>query len=711
MAVTTQRAPARGILVVHAMMMKRYTSIRPASGRSVPATAGLATCVAIACAPAVLGAQEPRDSTRSDSTRQLERVVVTAPRVPVTVGGAGALVVSPDSLKASAAPLLHEALRETPFVLVRQNSRGEMELSVRGSDSRQAAVLVDGMPLTLGWDHRADPSLVPLSGVGTILVVRGLSSVLHGPNVLGGIVELGMGGSASSGAPQRRSWGAAGLDQYGGHALSAGTAVPLSLGGGSLVVRTGGGYRWRAGFPVPHAAGDTSADDGLRTNSALRHADGFASVRWQSSTGRHLGVTASGYRAQRGVPPELHVAEPRLWRYPHQSRVLASITAGSGLAATPFGLGTVDLTGGVQAGSQEIESFTDRSYSQVDARELGDERTATGRLAGRHTVVGGGEVRVAVTAADITYRETLGDAAPNDYRQQLWSTGAEAEWPVHARASIGGGVVYDAARTPETGGKEAQAPMHAVGWRGGASVRAGSAARLHASVSRRARFPALRELYSGALDRFQPNPGLRPEQLTGAEAGITLGASGAGGVAVQAVGFHHQLRDAVVRTTVPGTRRFIRVNRDEIRSTGLELFWQWQSAADPLHAVALTGDLLAQRVRVHDDSAGAERRPEHQPEVRGTLELAAPLIAAVRGSVGARYTGPQYCVHPDVGGEVRLGAQTTSNLALDRSWPVRRWGSAIRAVFALDNVADAAVFDQCGLPQPGRTMRLMFRVG
>ncbi len=30
----------------------------------------------------------------------------------------------------------------------------------------------------------------------------------------------------------------------------------------------------------------------------------------------------------------------------------------------------------------------------------------------------------------------------------------------------------------------------------------------------------------------------------------------------------------------------------------------------------------------------------------------------------------------------------------------------IRAQLGLDNVADAAVFDQCGLPQPGRTLRL-----
>ena len=38
-------------------------------------------------------------------------------------------------------------------------------------------------------------------------------------------------------------------------------------------------------------------------------------------------------------------------------------------------------------------------------------------------------------------------------------------------------------------------------------------------LSRRGRFPSLRELYSGALGRFEPNPDLRSETLLGAEAG------------------------------------------------------------------------------------------------------------------------------------------------------------------------------------------------
>ncbi|HEX7123923.1 MAG TPA: Plug domain-containing protein, partial [Gemmatimonadaceae bacterium] len=104
----------------------------------------------------------PPDTASDSSATRLQAVTVTRARSAGVVGGASAVVVRPTELRTSPAPTLEQALRESPFIHVRQNSRGEMELSVRGSDSRQAAVLLDGVPITLGWDHRTDPSLIPI---------------------------------------------------------------------------------------------------------------------------------------------------------------------------------------------------------------------------------------------------------------------------------------------------------------------------------------------------------------------------------------------------------------------------------------------------------------------------------------------------------------------------------------------------------------------
>lgn len=90
-----------------------------------------------AAAPGDALAQE-RDTTRTDSTVfRVPAIQVVATRPVTTVGGSSAIEVRVDSLSLPAAPMLEQVLREIPTLHVRTNSRGEAELSVRGSESRQ----------------------------------------------------------------------------------------------------------------------------------------------------------------------------------------------------------------------------------------------------------------------------------------------------------------------------------------------------------------------------------------------------------------------------------------------------------------------------------------------------------------------------------------------------------------------------------------------
>lgn len=651
--------------------------------------------LALACVHASRAAAQ-----RSDSSRILAPVVIKSARSPTTIGGASAITVTTDSLRLAATPTLDETLRAIPFILVRQNSRGEAEISVRGSDSRQSAVLVDGVPLTLGWDHRTDPSLIPIGGASQITFVRGLSSLLQGPNVLGGVLELNL---LDNTAQHERSTltVSAGVDNTGATGYGLHGIVPDAFGRSGLSLRAGAELRQRDGVRLPSDVHDPGSSDRLRSNSDLREIDAYAAIRAQRENGSWLGFSTTGYRARRGVPPELHQSAPRLWRYPEQSRALAVASGGTGRVHTPFGTGDAKLILGANVGKTNIENFETLDYATVTGRESGDENTLTARLLADHSL-GRGELRTALTLASVNYRETLDSDPASEYQQRLWSVAGEVEQPITGFLRASAGLALDGASTPKTGGREPLDALTAVGWRLGVStLTLGASTRLHASVSQRARFPALRELYSGALGRFEPNPSLRPERLVGAEIGATMTRPN---TQFQAVVFHNDLDDAVVRVTLPD-RKFKRINRDRIASTGVELLAGWSGTA-----TSLIADFQLQHVRVSDrTAASARRRAEHMPEFRAGIDGARHLVLGVRGSARLDVTGRQYCLNASSGKLDRLNGSRRADVGVHREFAIGRgngglW-SKLRTSLGVSNVADAGIYDQCGLPQPGRTAR------
>ena len=212
-----------------------------------------------------LAAQVEPDTTRADTAVfRVEGLQVRAARPVTDVGGASAFEVDLSDLRIPAAATTEQVLRELPAIHLRTNSRGEAEISVRGSESRQVAVLVDGVPLTLGWDGRTDVSVLPAGAVRNISFVRGLSSMLHGPNVLGGVVEMSVGRGPE--LPDAASLTAAAtLDHEGGYSASATAERPFWTSGGEGFLRAGAGFRDSPGFPLPEGVDEpVPAPDGLR---------------------------------------------------------------------------------------------------------------------------------------------------------------------------------------------------------------------------------------------------------------------------------------------------------------------------------------------------------------------------------------------------------------------------------------------------------------
>src|SRR5690606_14758161 len=375
--------------------------------------------------------------------------------------------------------------------------------------------------------------------------------------------------------------------------------------------------------------------------------------------------------------------------------IVAGVSGGTGIRnAIGGGTGDLEAAIGLDFGDTDIDSYSTLAYDELDGRERGDDRTVTLRLLGDHSLGESSNLSGAFTWAEITHDERIDDEPVVRYRQRLWSAALESTIRLgdlgglrDARLTLGG--VLDGASTPEAGGRPEQEPLSAWGARLGATaVAADGSLLLHAAASRRARFPALRELYSGALGRFEPNPNLEPERLIVGELGATVRL---GQAEVQAVGFTHQLSDAVVRISTPDGN-FMRVNRDEMRSYGLELL-----ALMPLGPLRLAADATFQDVEMRDPTTSDDDvEPEYQPAFVAGLNVSAPLPADFEAALQLRHTGIQYCVNPEVGGNEELEPWTRVDASLARGFGWGRSGLLSRGEvsLALDNATNSALYDQ-----------------
>jgi iron complex outermembrane receptor protein len=656
------------------------------------------------------------DSTRVARQYDIKGLTISVPRPALTTGGSSAVEMRLDSLRSVPAPTMEDVVRAMPLLVIRQNSRGESQPSIRGSEERQIGIFLDGVPLTVGWDHRTDLSIIPLTAAQGIRLIRGLSSVLYGPNTLGGVIEVDVArvpGRIESVNPMDVGIS---VNESGGTNIAVGAAHLIDRDEAQWLFRAGAGFSDRPGYTVPNGASD-DADirpqflrnaDGLRLNSDTRRMDAYFAARVRGEDGSWASLATTAYDVERGVPPEAHQDEPRLWRYPEQTRLLTALSFGTGSRYTGSGKGDVELSLGMDLGSTRIDQYDTWAFQSVVEREDSDDRNLTFRLEGEHTLGDQGDFRASATYADVNHDEVLTPGGSSEFRQRLWSLGAETEWKLGptdgTRLSLG--AVLDGADTPESGDKPPLARLNDFGARIGISSLVSRGLLVHGGASRRARFPSLRELYSGALGRFIPNPSLEAEIMLGAEGGFTVHT---GDLEVQVVGFHQRLADGIIRTTVTddsGTRLFKRVNQDQIQSTGIEML-----AIGTLGVATISTDLTLQHVRgVEPDGTRIEL--EYEPSVTGKFSLESPLGGGYRAASDFRFVSDQRCANPEVGGLQSFGASGSADFSLRKIFQFGGRGalSRVDASASVRNATNSTSYDQCGLPQPGRTLQVQFRV-
>lgn len=636
-------------------------------------------------------------------------IIVTAARGEHRVT-APALVLDGAALDERAPQAVADLFRSVPGVQMRVNSRGEAVVRVRGSEERQTSVFLDGAPLVTPWDGRVDLALLPAGLVGRVSVIKGATPLEYGANAVAGVVDLGTIATGDRFSLRAEAQAGTGGIGSGSVVLAAPLADGLSLvAGGAVLSRDGERIADRSAVPFDPATGD------LRTNTDLDGTSSFAALGYDGGDNAirlswlHADVER-GIAAQGDLDPA--VSSPRYWRYPRWSLDQITLAGRLRLSETL----TLRATGWQQWFGQTIHAYRSSSYTTLRAREKGDDRTS-GLRATLTGDWGGTVIRLSGTAQTSTHDQLdattstglasgFVDGPELRYRQNLYALGMEADRKIADGLDTTIGIGFDRAETPLTGDKPAQRASDAMSFYGGLRYAPSDTLRLTASLGRRSRFPSPREMFGEALGRFLVNPDLAPERslLGDLSAQWRMNESTKLEATLWFSDNDGTISQRVVR--VGGVNRRQRYNMAGSFAYGAEASLNAQLSRGL--TLELGAAIQRGRARVEPDGTRPVllQRPRHQ--LTAALDWSPLTALDLRAEV---VNGGSAQDLADSGATIRLPGYTAINLrGFAMVGEVKGMGPLALFVIA-DNVGDALILPQTGLPAPGRTLRIGIRIG
>ena len=663
--------------------------------------------------PALLAAQQP-DSLDSLGSGSL--TIVRGHRPTAN----GEFVRDPGALESQAVTDAAGLLQGLPGSHVFTNSRGEVLVSIRGSQERQVAVYQDGAPLALPWDQRIDLSLVPSALVSRVELVRGTPSVLHGPWASGGVVNLATRSRARDSARTTAS-----LQVGTGGKIAADAVANRTSGNHSLLV--GAGWISRDAIATSDAsdspelppATESQPSTQSRTNSDLGSRWAMARAVTRPTPGSEFGLSAQIVDGSKGDPPSGFAGDAaRFWRIPLW-RILR-VAADARLRPASW----LGANGSVWATQlhQQIDKYASDNYGLRNGREDGLDQDWGARLVANAYRGQSADASFSVQGdyaehiqTDLAYNPTgKATAGPElTFRQILASTGLEAGWRPVPRVRLEVGGAWDVRTTLEAGDKPAGSDESALGATTNLEWNPVEGISAFVASGSRTRFASPRELYGEALKTFAPNPDLKPETYRSVEGGITWTRSR---IQTRSSVFLRQTLELIDQTRIPdpsAPKKPLRkrINLDRTWARGLE----GQIALQAFERLALEADALWLDAWADDTLSRSYSPSGHltkTPELIAHAGAKVKFPASLTGAVGWEYKGQAWDRHPDPARRELVSLGSSQIWALHLGWSGLGQASmpSLEIGLHLENVFDTPSQPQLGLPDPGRTVTASLRL-
>lgn len=527
-------------------------------------------------------------------------------------GGTAARVIGAQAALRGRADLAEAAALAPGVTLTRIGGRNDSMAYVRGFDTRQVPLFIDGIPVYVPYDGNLDMGRFDTFDLGELSISKGYSPVVYGPNTLGGAINV------VSLRPVQPEEFVVRAGAFSGEGYSG------ALRGGLLrdawYAQAGVAYRAREYYRVADDFEPVATEDGgRRENSGSRDLQVGAKLAW--TPGDQGDEFAAGFvrqESEKDVPPYAGTDTntlPRYWRYTDWTKNSLFLVGNQALGRT----GYVKPRLYYDTYENTLKSYDDATYSTQTKRSswtsVYDDYTFGGSVEGGATVAGRHQLQGAVHYKQDVHREHNVGSPEATFKDETLAAGAEDRIALTEKLALALGTAYEARRSLEADDPNADQEFpgndNATLNPQAGLFYAVTGGTFRVTVARKTRFPTLKDRYSYRLGTALPNPDLDPETALHGE----LGYDGklTGNLAGRASLFYSRLDDTIqqvdrVAQNEEGAWLYQLRNVGESESAGAEAGLAWTIRPE----LKAGGDYLyLHRENLDDPEIKLTDSPEH----------------------------------------------------------------------------------------------------
>lgn len=443
---------------------------------------------------------------------------------------------------------LAEAIRYAPGVMVTFGDKDTYTLKLRGTDAKRIALLLDGVPEVEPYYSTFDLKTITAAGLDSLQITRGPSSVLYGPNTLGGIVNVIT--RRPGPEPRLNFTGSYGERSTRGVILDGGAQWKKFALAGSAT------YQDSNGFDFPAEAGGND----VRANSDYERFNLTAKLYYMPNDKTEIMVNGGMYRSDYGMPPALSVQRARHWRFKDWDRT--SFNAGG---FTSLGERSTLRFRAFYIGYQNtLEQWRDAAMTNLQFESTFDNEVY-GAFGLADLAAGeGNALKLSLYFQRDVARQQDDVGLPwQEFDQSTTSAGLEDHFDLSDRWKVIGGLSLDYIAKYSGGSTTKLNPLVGV------KFSPTDYLDLHVSASLKSKFPSMRSMYSPSSG----NPDLVSEQGTCFE----LGGSYNRGILLSGAVFAYEFKNLIDSIRLEdGTRRYWNIGRAHINGAELQVQKDWQ---------------------------------------------------------------------------------------------------------------------------------------